>query len=147
MLDADPLFIGSVFIEDDSGADAAGDQFYVSFEGGSETTELTRLVIDTNQDGDSTRLGEPDVYFDVDASNQNGEGLGSGGAHNFTLSEQSMGVTWDDVSFNVVDGGTRLVLDLENFTAGDLLVFSVDVDQFFSHKPDDQITSGIEFAG
>ena len=147
MLDADPLFIGSVFIEDDSGADAAGDQFYVSFEGGSETTELTRLVIDTNQDGDSTRLGEPDVYFDVDASNQNGEGLGSGGAHNFTLSEQSMGVTWDDVSFSVVDGGTRLVLDLENFTAGDLLVFSVDVDQFFSHKPDDQITSGIEFAG
>ena len=70
MLDADPLFVGSVFIEDDSGADAAGDQFYVTFQGGSATTEMTRLVIDTNQDGDATQLSEPDVYFDVDGTNQ-----------------------------------------------------------------------------
>lgn len=147
MLDADPLFVGSVFIEDDSGADAAGDQFYVTFQGGSATTEMTRLVIDTNQDGDATQLSEPDVYFDVDGTNQNGSGSGSGGAHGFALSSSSIGVTLDDITVDVEDGGTRLVLDLQNFVAGDVLVFSVDVDQFFANKPDDQITSGIEFAG
>lgn len=147
MLDADPLFVGSVFIEDDSGTDAAGDQFYVAFQGGSASTELTRVVIDTNQDGDGSRLSEPDVYFDVDGMNQNGSGSGSGGAHGFKLSSSSIGVTLDDITVGVEDGGTRLVLDLQNFVAGDVLVFSVDVDQFFANKPDDQITSGIEFAG
>ncbi len=147
MLDADPLFVGSVFIEDDSGADAAGDQFYIAFQGGSATTELTRVVIDTNQDGDVTHLSEPDVYFDIDGTNQNGNGFGSGGAHGFVLSSRSVGVTLDEISVRVEDGGTRLVLDLQHFVAGDVLVFSVDVDQYFANKHDDQITSGIEFAG
>ncbi|MEZ6105801.1 MAG: hypothetical protein R3B96_06690 [Pirellulaceae bacterium] len=56
-----------------------GDTFYVAYQGGSSTTTLTRLVIDGNQDGNATQLTEPDVYFDIDATNQTGQGTGSGG--------------------------------------------------------------------
>lgn len=147
VLDADPVLVGAVYIEDDSGTDSAGDTFYVAFQGGSSTTTLSRVVIDGNQDGNPNALSEPDVYFDTIASNQNGQGNGSGGASPFTLSNKSIGVTADQVRVSVVDGGTRIVLDIEDFRAGDVLVFTIDVDQFFSNKPDDQVTSGIEFAG
>ncbi|MEZ6105800.1 MAG: SdrD B-like domain-containing protein [Pirellulaceae bacterium] len=51
------------------------------------------------------------------------------------------------MTVSVVDGGTRIVLDVQDFRVGDVLVFTIDVDQFFSSKPDDQVSSGIEFAG
>ena len=147
MLDADPLFVGAVYLEDDSGTDSAGDTFYVAFEGGSSTTTLSRVVIDGNQNGNPNQLGEPDVYFDIDSSNQNGQGNGSGGSSPFILSNKSVGITADQVRVSVVDGGTRIVLDIDDFRAGDILVFTIDVDQYFSNKPDDQVVSGIEFAG
>lgn len=146
VLTADPLMIGAVYIEDDSGTDNQGDTFYVAFQGGSSTTTLTRLVIDGNQDGDPNQLNAPDVYFDIDPTNQ-GDGTGAGGAHGFILSNKSVGVTASDITVGVVDGGTRIVLDIKDFKAGDVLVFTIDVDQFFSNKTDDQVTSGIEFAG
>ncbi len=34
-----------------------------------------------------------------------------------------------DVHWSVADGGTRLALDLTGFTAGDRLVFTIDVDE------------------
>lgn len=146
VLDADPLMIGAVYIEDDSGTDNQGDTFYVAFQGGSSTTTLTRLIIDGNQDGNPNQMNSPDVYFDIDPTNQ-GDGTGAGGAHGFVLSNKSVGVSASDITVGIVDGGTRIVLDIKDFKAGDVLVFTIDVDQYFANKPDDQVTSGIEFSG
>jgi serine-aspartate repeat-containing protein C/D/E len=148
MFNADPIYVGGVYIEDDSGTDSQGDTFYVAYQGGSATTNLTRLVIDGNQDGDATKLGSPDVYFDTVANNAAGNIRGAGGAQGFKLdTTKSIGIVASDVKFTVVDGGTRLVLDIKDFKQGDVLVFTIDVDQYFANKPDDQVTSGIEFAG
>lgn len=155
MLNASPVFVGAVYVEDDSGTDSQADYFYVSFQGGSSSTQLSRIVIDGNQDGNPNQLTEPDVYFDTVGNNAPNNNLGSGGAQPFAVvnpgivvdKNRSIGITQDDVTWSVVDGGTRLVLDVKNFTAGDVLVFTIDVDQYFAGKDDDQITSGIEFAG
>lgn len=146
VLAASPLIVGAVYIEGDGGTDAEPDQFYISFEGGSPTTSVTRIVIDGNQDGSPT-LGDTDVYFDITPSTDPGNILGVGDAHDFQWSNKSVGVSAGEVTATVIDGGTRLVLDLVNFEAGDVLAFTIDVDQYFSTKPDDQVTSGIEFAG
>lgn len=142
MLSADPIQVGGVYIEDDSGTDSNPDTFYVSFEGGSDSTQLSQIVIDGNQDGDAGSLNSPDVYFDTADG-----GRGVGGSSDFQWDSRSVGISADEVSVTVEDGGTRLVIDVQNFEAGDVLVFGIDVDQFFSTKPDDQVTSGIEFAG
>lgn len=146
VLSASPLVIGAVYVEGDGGTDAEPDQFYISYSGGSATTSISRIVIDGNQDGNAS-LGDTDVYFDT-INNSSFANLGGvGGAHGFQFSNASSGVTASDVTATVIDGGTRLVLDLANFEAGDVLAFTIDVDQYFSSKPHDQVTSGIEFAG
>lgn len=139
--------VGAVYIEDDSGTDLRGDTFYVAFQGGSSTTTLSRVIIDGKQNGNPNQLGEPDVYFDTDAANNGQDGLGAGGASPFLFDSRSIGVTADQIKVSVVDGGTRIILDIEDFRAGDVLVFTIDVDQYFSNKPDDQVVSGIEFTG
>ncbi len=146
MLTANPLVIGAVYIEGDGGTDAEPDQFYVSFEGGSSTSNVTRIVIDGNQNG-TPGTGDTDVYFDVIPDGVAGNHLGVGGASGFQWSADSVGITAGEVSATVVDGGTRLVLDLIDLQSQDVLAFTIDVDQFFSFKTDDQVTSGIEFAG
>ena len=146
VLSASPLLIGAVYIEGDGGTDAEPDQFYISYAGGSATTSVSRIVIDGNQDGSPT-LGNSDVYFDTVANGTAGDNAGVGGAHGFQWSSSSTGVSSADVNATVTDGGTRLVLDITNFEAGDVLAFTIDVDQYFSSKPHDQVTSGIEFAG
>lgn len=147
MLNADPLFVGSVYIEDDLGTDATGDQFYVAFEGGADTTRLNRLVFDGKQSSNANGLSEPDVYFDILPDGSPGNVRGFGGAHPFEFSDNSVGITADQVSFSVVDGGTRLVVDVEDFVQGDVLAFTIDVDQFFTNKLDDQVTAGQEWGG
>jgi protocatechuate 3,4-dioxygenase beta subunit len=144
VLSADPITVGGVYIEDDSGTDNNADSFYVSFEGGSDTTRMTQIIIDGNQDGNPAVMSEPDVYFDITPNS----GLGSGGAHAFKFDANSIGLTASDIlRVQVSDGGTRLIIDLANFEAGDVLKFGIDVDQYFTGKPDDQVTSGVEFAG
>lgn len=146
VLSASPLVVGAVYIEGDGGTDAEPDQFYISYQGGSATTAVTRIVIDGNQDGAPT-MGATDVYFDTVSNSDPGNVLGVGDAHEFQFSNKSTGISAGEVSATVTDGGTRLVLDLVGFEAGDVLAFTIDVDQFFSSKPHDQVTSGIEFAG
>lgn len=147
VLSATPVTVGAVYIEDDSGTDGKADTFYVSFEGGSDTTRLSQVVINTSQDGSENTISEPDVYFDTVANNQAGNVRGSGNAHGFQVESSSIGVNASQVNWQVSDGGTKIVIDIDDFKAGDKLIFSIDVDQFFKNKPDDQITSGIEFAG
>jgi uncharacterized surface anchored protein len=155
VLNADPLFVGAVYIEEDSGADHHGDTFEVTFEGGAPGTELKRVII--NGDQDSPGFGLGDVFFDTIKSGKTAtnSGLGADEAFPFTIVSKN-GI--DKVTATVVDGSTTLILDFEGFHAGDKLVFSIDVDEVEEFDPNetdlevindgfDPITSGVEFQG
>ncbi len=155
VLSAAPLFVGAVYIEEDFGADAQGDIFEISFEGGAPGTELTRVVLDGDQNTPGFGLG--DAFFDTVLSGKtaNSNGYGADLASAFTIVSQT-GI--DEVSASVVDGTTQLVLEFRGFNAGEKLVFSIDVDEVEDFDPAetdltlvnegfDPITSGVEFQG
>lgn len=150
VMNADPLHVGVVYIEEDSGSDLHGDTFEVTFTGGAPGTELTRLVIDTN------KLGIPgyqvgDLIFDTAAG-----GLGADQAFAFQIVLQN-GI--QSVIATVTDGGTTLTLDFQGFQVGEKLIFQIDVDEVqeawpagstdYTHINEgiDPITSGVEFQG
>src|SRR5687767_9760921 len=58
LMDADPIKLGVVYIEEDGGSDQHGDTFEVMFEGGAANTELTRLVINTDQGAIGRSVGD-----------------------------------------------------------------------------------------
>jgi len=58
------VWIGGVYIEEDSGSDAHGDSFFVTFEGGAARTQLTQLIIDTDQGAAGYSVA--DNFFDTD---------------------------------------------------------------------------------
>lgn len=151
LLDADPLQIGAVYIEEDIGSDAHGDSFELTFQGGAPGTQLQRVVI--NGDRAAPGFGEGDVFFDIEET-----GYGADHAFPFTLVSFTSQDPNAQATARVDDGGTQLVIDLIGFSAGDKLVFSIDVDeveQFDSNETDplliqdgfDPITSGVEFQG
>jgi serine-aspartate repeat-containing protein C/D/E len=158
MLDADPVFIGAVYTESDGGADNTGDTFEVSFEGGADGTELTRLILSgdqTSRSNNNPGLDEGDVVFDTEDG-----GIGADGSYAFefiSVVAQDGTVRADaTVSATVADGSSLLVLDLTNFQAGDKLTFSIDVDELVFWEPGttdideineglDPLTSGLEF--
>ena len=155
MLSADPLLIGAVYIEADLGSDLQGDTFEVTFEGGAAGTELMRIIIDGDQLAAGFGLG--DVFFDTIHSGPTADnaGLGADQAFPFTLGSQQ-GI--DSVSWQVVDGTSLLMIDFAGFTAGDKLIFFIDVDEVEDFDPGetditiindgfDPITSGVEFQG
>ena len=63
LLAADPLYVGAVYIEEDIGSDAHGDTFELTFEGGAEGTQLTRVAIRTDQN--LPGLSGGDLIFDT----------------------------------------------------------------------------------
>ncbi|MEM8680263.1 MAG: SdrD B-like domain-containing protein, partial [Planctomycetota bacterium] len=148
LLTVNPINIGAVYIEQDIGTDDTGDSFLVTFDGGVPETELRRLTIDGDQQ--ISGFGVGDVFFDVDT-----QGLGADQSFDFQVTNQA-GI--DQVVATVADGGTRLVIDLVGFDAGEVLEFSIDVDEVEDYDPDepnleilnesfDPITSGVEFQG
>ena len=46
-----PIEVGAVYLEDAGGQDVVGDLFHVTFQGGAEGTEMTRLEINTDKNG------------------------------------------------------------------------------------------------
>ena len=140
MLAADPVVIGAVYTEEDLGSDQNGDTFEITFQGGAPNTQLTRIVIDGNQDGDPSALTLGEMYFDTAAG-----GRGADNHIPFAFDPvRSEGIVASDVEVHVADGETRLELLLTNFEAGDRLVFSIDVDEV-ERRSDDPIASGAEF--
>ena len=140
VLSADPVIAAVTYIEGDSGQDTTPDHFEVTFAGGSETTGLTQFVINGDQDGNGT-LSDGDVFFDT------GEGFpGIGGSHEFIFdAANSQGLSASDVlNVNVSDNGLILTVDVQNFEAGDLFAFTIDVDEV-ENLSIDQIASGVEF--
>ncbi len=142
VLSADPVIAAVTYLEGDSGQDITPDHFEVSFEGGAETTALTQFVINGDQD-QSGNLSDGDMFFDV-----NEDQPGTGGAHDFQFdAANSSGVTADDVrSVSVSEDGLALTVEVDNFEAGDVLAFTIDVDEVERFRTD-KIASGVEFEG
>ncbi len=149
LLTAAPIWVGGVYIEEDSGSDQHGDTFHISFRGGAAGTVLTRLVIDGDQGTPGFNLG--DNFFDT------ADG-GYGADHSFGFQIEQLVTANPNARVNAIvqDGSTKLILEFENFQAGDLLVFSIDVDEVEGFDPSetdlaiinssfDPITSGVEF--
>jgi protocatechuate 3,4-dioxygenase beta subunit len=159
MLHADPLLIGAVYTENDMGNDQQGDTFEVSFVGGAAGTQLTRIVIDGDQIGNYRNepgLSSGDVFFDTIAGGQRVDN-----AFPFTLESvtDAQGVSKNGVvvTATVTDGGLDLIVDLLGMESGDILTFSIDVDEAENVDPRlspaeqnllfDPLTSGAEFHG
>lgn len=149
LFNVDPLWVGGVYVEEDNGGDAHGDSFYITFRGGAVGTQLTRLVIDTDQGLPGFSSGD-NLFDTMDG------GLGSDHSFPFKIESLTTQASNARVNAEVTDGGMQLVLTFENFIAGDKVKFSIDVDEIQRYRneqsPDainpniDPITSGVEFA-
>ncbi len=142
LLAADPVIAGVTYLESDLGQDTTPDYFEVTFQGGSDTTQMTQFVINGDQDL-SGGLSDGDMFFDVDSN-----GPGTGHWHDFSFhAGGSIGVTAGDiVGFTVSDDGLVLTVNVRNFEAGDRLAFTIDVDEVERLRTD-KIASGVEFEG
>lgn len=151
LFNADPLWVGGVYVEEDNGGDQHGDSFYITFRGGAVGTQLTQLEIDTDQGAPGFSTG--DNFFDTVESAST---LGADHAFPFLLESITAASPNARVNAVVSDGGMHLVLTFENFFAGDKIKFSIDVDEVQRYRgvttpsvfnPEvDPITSGVEFA-
>ncbi len=142
MLDADPVVAGITYLEVDTGQDSLPDYFEVTFQGGSATTRMTQFVINGDQDLSGT-LSDGDMFFDANALYP-----GTGQSHPFQFhAGGSRGVLASDIlGATVSDDGMRLTVNVRNFEAGDVLAYTVDVDEVERFRFD-KIASGVEFEG
>ncbi len=152
MFNADPIWVGGVYVEADQGSDLHGDNFYITFAGGAAETQLKKIVFDLDQNAPG--LGVADNIFDI----IDGAGLGADHAYDFDPEQIIARDPRAKVTSRVVDGGTKLELNFEHFYAGDRLIFTIDVDEIQHYDPNerdldainsglDPITSGVEFQG
>ena len=140
VLSADPVIAGVTYIEGDSGQDTTPDHFEVTFAGGSDSTQLTQFVINGDQDGNG-QLSDGDVFFDVAAGVP-----GAGGHHDFVFdAANSSGISAEDIlNVEISDNGLVMTVDVQNFEAGDIFAFTIDVDEV-ENLSIDLIASGVEF--
>lgn len=140
VLSADPVIAGITYLEGDSGSDMEPDHFELTFQGGSETTQLSSFVINGDQDNSGTRTVGDMIFH----ANANIAGAGNYFGFQFNAAN-SRGISAEDIeSVTVSEDGLRLEVSLRNFEAGDVLAFDIDVDEIENRRPD-LIASGIEF--
>ena len=151
LLTADLLNLGVIYHERDLGSDQTGDTLEVTFNGGAQSSELTRLII--NSDHDQLGFGSADVIFDTLAG-----GLGADQAIPLSVKQWAVQNPLATLTTQVSDGGSSIIVTLQGFQAGDRLILEVDVDEVEFLNPRetdlttinsgiDPITSGIEFQG
>ncbi len=142
LLDADPVIAGITYLEDDLGQDSTPDYFEVTFDGGAATTQLTQFVINGDQDL-SGGISQGDMFFDIDSSSP-----GAGQFHGFQFhAAGSRGITENDImGVSISPDGLQMTVNVANFQAGDILAFTIDVDEVETLR-DDKIASGVEFEG
>ena len=151
LLAADLLNLGVVYHERDLGSDQTGDTFEVTFAGGAQSSELTRLII--NSDHDQLGFGSTDIIFDTLAG-----GLGADQAIPLSVKQWTVQNPLATLTTQVSDGGSSIIVTLQGFQAGDRLILEVDVDEVEFLNPRetdltiinsgiDPITSGVEFQG
>ena len=134
---APEVLLGGVYFEEATGDDSQADVIQIGFVGGAQGTTLDRLVIDGDKRLDG--LTDGDIFFDVEAG-----GAGAFEAVGLTvLSQDGFNIT----SVAVVDGGTDIVFTFSGFDAGEILEFSVDVDELqFADPAGDSVNSLVEGA-
>jgi serine-aspartate repeat-containing protein C/D/E len=137
VLSASPVVAGITYREGDGGLDTQPDYFEVSFQGGSNTTQLTSFTINGDRNQNALR-DYGDIFFDTN-------GIGAGGSFPFQFDpSRSVGVSSSDIaSYTVSDDGLTLTVNLRNFVAGDIFAFAIDVDEMERFRPD-QIVTGTE---
>jgi len=114
------IHLGAVYLEPASGNDASPNVIQVTFQGGAPGTQLTQIVINGDKDHNG-RYSSGEIFFDTA---QGGQGVFNSAPFHIV---QANGFTVKNVQ--VSDGGQQLIIDLQNFVAGDKLVFSIDVDE------------------
>jgi len=132
-----PIHIGLTYLETDyleTGIDEVKDKFpdrfVLSFTGGAPGTELTEVHLSTDKDGDGLSVG--DLIFDTKPG-----GRGTEGSHDFKIVRtESLNGGTITVAAEVEDGSTELTIRLSGFKAGDLLEFSLDVDEVLRMSQD-----------
>ncbi|MBL8829734.1 MAG: hypothetical protein JNM18_22335, partial [Planctomycetaceae bacterium] len=135
------IHVGAVYLEpgsEPSGIDQFGNTFTVTWQGGVVGTKLSRLVIDTDVDGDG-RITRGETFFDTVAGGSGAPGYGS---FPFTVVEHT-GFEVGNVA--VLDGGSRLAIDLLDFDAGERFSFRIDVDEA-TNSSSNAVAEGEEFA-
>ncbi|MCE9548646.1 MAG: carboxypeptidase regulatory-like domain-containing protein [Planctomycetia bacterium] len=134
---ASNIHLGAVYFDPTVGDDSVANTIQVSFEGGDAGTELKQIIIDGDKLGDG-QLTLGDVFFDTAPG-----GMGAFLSAPVQI-QASQNFTVTNVS--VADGGMKLIIDLEGFTAGDVLTFTVDVDEMGLFNPN-SLAEGAEFEG
>jgi len=137
LLAADLLHVGIVYIETDflesesgNGSDEVADRFLLSFTGGAADTQLREIRISLDKDQDGLSVG--DLIFDTAAG-----GRGKGAWHPFRVARiDSVSGERANVEAEVADGGTELLVRLDQFRSGDLLEFTIDVDEVLRNHAD-----------
>ena len=131
------IHLGAVYFDPTVGDDSVPNTIQVSFEGGDAGTELKQIVIDGDKLGDGA-LTLGDIFFDT----------APGGTGAFLSApvqiQPSQNFTVTNIS--VSDGGMKLIIDLDGFTAGDVLTLTVDVDEMGLFNPN-SLAEGGEFEG
>lgn len=142
VLSADPVIAAVTYLEGDEGQDSTPDYFEVTFQGGADTTQMTQFTINGDQDG-SGSLTDGDMFFDVDDSLP-----GTGGHHAFQFdAANSQGISATDIAGVFIgDDGLSITVNVDNFEEGDVLAFTIDVDEVERFRVD-KIASGVEFEG
>ena len=115
-----PVHVGSVYYEQASGDDLQPNLIEFTFQGGAAGTQLTQIIIDGDKDGKGISSG--DIFFDTAPG-----GYGVFRSNPLKIVEAN---GFQVVSTQVIDGGSKLVLNLSGFDAGERLLISIDVDEF-----------------
>lgn len=143
---ANPLHVGIVYVETDflegetgTTSDEVADRFLLAFRGGAENTELRELRLSLDKDQDGLSIG--DLIFDTAAS-----GKGKAGWHPFLVTHvDAASGQRVQVAAEVADGGTTLTIRLQGFREGDLLEFSIDVDEVLRmHADPDRFNQALD---
>lgn len=148
MLSAAPIQFGAVYTEQDFGSDASPDTIEISFVGGAEGTQLSRIELDGDQHLPGLSLA--DVIFDTQLS-----GLGVDLPFDGLIASMHGDF---QTQITVEDGSSLLVMEFVGFLTGDRLTLNIDVDEIQGFDPDEQdlslineeldpIASGAEFQG
>ncbi len=136
LLSATPIELGCVYYEDNIGSDTQGDTFQISWVGGEPGTQLSEVIINTDENGNGA-LNVAETFFDTAPG-----GLGESGSVAFQEIESA---GFDLVSVEVVDGGTHLRLTFNDFDPGEKFIFSIDLDEM--DTPANAVADAAEFQG
>lgn len=134
---AAPLHVGAVYYEDNVQQDNGGDVFTVTFNGGAADTQLTRLTINLDKNGNG-QIDSGEAFCHTAPS-----AIGVYGYAAPTILEKTGIAT---VNVTAENNSQLITIDATGFHAGDKLVFSLDVDEM-DPEGGTALVEGGEFAG